>query len=98
MNFTIENFFLLGSPIGLFVSLYNKENYVRSQLPTVDNFYNLYHPSDLVASRIEPIMKHHNETSTSHSSAEELLLENEEEVLPPVLVPCYWNKGMNYSQ
>lgn len=50
---------MLGSPVSCFVSLYNKEQYIRDHLPTCDNFYNIYHPSDLVAYRIEPIIKPH---------------------------------------
>ena len=100
LNFELENFFLLGSPLGMFVSIYNKENYVRARLPTVKNFFNLYHPSDLVAYRIEPLLKHHFDINCTAKSAdsEEILPVNQETVLPPVLVPCYWNKGMNYSQ
>lgn len=68
LNFQIENFFLLGSPLGLFVSLYNKENYVRARLPTVNNYFNLYHPSDIVAYRLEPLLKNHIEADESNSS------------------------------
>ena len=68
LNFQIENFFLLGSPLGLFVSLYNKEKYVRARLPTVNNYFNLYHPSDIVAYRLEPLLKNHIEADESNSS------------------------------
>jgi len=68
LNFQIENFFLLGSPLGLFVSLYNKENYVRARLPTVNNYFNLYHPSDIVAYRLEPLLKNHIEADESNPS------------------------------
>jgi len=74
-------------------------------LPTCENFYNIYHPSDLVAYRIEPIIKPHpkrdsnNITNSMTSNVESCLKDSQEEenIPPPVLVPCYWNKGMNYS-
>lgn len=58
-DFQIENLFLLGSPVACFTAMYAKEQYIRDKLPTVENFYNIYHPSDLVAYRIEPIIKPH---------------------------------------
>ena len=76
LNFDVENFFLLGSPLSLFVSIYNRENYVRSKLPRCENFYNLYHPSDLIAYRLEPIIKTHLYSSISENDS------NEEELLP----------------
>lgn len=78
MKFEIENFFLLGSPVGMFVSVYQPlESKVPQKLPKCKQFYNIYHPCDLIACRIEPIMQ------------------NETDILPPVLVPCYWNSGLN---
>ena len=47
----------MGSPLGIFVSTYFEENFIRSKLPTVHEFYNIYHPHDLIAYRIEPLMK-----------------------------------------
>jgi hypothetical protein len=41
----------------MFCSIYNEEAFVRSKLPTVDNFFNIYHPADLVAYRLEPLIK-----------------------------------------
>ena len=55
--FPIRNYFLLGSPLGMFGSVYFEEPYVRAKLPTCDKFFNLFHPSDLVANRIEPLIK-----------------------------------------
>ena len=57
--FPIKNFFLMGSPLGMFVTTYFEENYVRDKLPTVDSFYNLYHPSDMIAYRLEPLIRRH---------------------------------------
>lgn len=47
----------MGSPLGIFVSCYYEEDFIRSKLPTVQEFYNIYHPSDLIAYRIEPLIK-----------------------------------------
>jgi len=55
--FPIKNLFLLGSPLGMFAAVYFEESFVRSKLPTVDEFYNCFHPTDLVANRIEPLVK-----------------------------------------
>ena len=43
--------------MGMFAAVYFEEPYVRSKLPTCDDFYNLFHPSDLVAFRVEPVIK-----------------------------------------
>jgi hypothetical protein len=56
LDFEVENFFLLGSPLASFVTLVNDENFVRSKLPTCCEFYNIYHPLDLVAYRIEMLI------------------------------------------
>ena len=84
-------------------SLYDKELYIRDKLPTVDNFYNVYHPSDLVAYRVEPLIKPHPQPVDLEKTELNLMKDNsqseeEQDVPPPVLIPCYWNKGMNYSQ
>ena len=47
----------MGSPLGLFASVYFEETFIRSKLPTVDEFYNMFHPHDLVANRVEPLIK-----------------------------------------
>lgn len=57
LDFSLQNFFLFGSPLACFVSLFNDESYVRSSLPTCRNFYNIYHPLDFVAYRLEPLIK-----------------------------------------
>lgn len=57
LDFPVQNYFMLGSPVGMFCSVYSEEAFVRSQLPTCKRFYNIYHPSDLVAYRIEPLIK-----------------------------------------
>jgi hypothetical protein len=52
----------------------------------VKNFYNLYHPADLIAYRIEPLLKCRREDP------------DPDHVLPPVLVPYYMNSGFNGTQ
>uniref|UniRef100_A0A8C8C7S5 SEC23 interacting protein n=1 Tax=Oncorhynchus tshawytscha TaxID=74940 RepID=A0A8C8C7S5_ONCTS len=51
------NFFALGSPLGMFLTVRGlkkiEENY---QLPTCKGFFNIYHPLDPVAYRIEPMI------------------------------------------
>ena len=55
--FPIKIFFLFGSPLGMFAAVYFEESFVRSKLPTCDDFYNVFHPSDLVANRVEGLIK-----------------------------------------
>ena len=116
LDFPIHNLFLLGSPVGMFCSVYSEEAFVRSKLPTCQNFYNLFHPSDLVAYRIEPLIKQYsyednsfkefspegglskrlgNKADYSKSIYELYEEEKDDDMPPPVLVPCYWNKGLN---
>ena len=59
LGFEINHFFLLGSPLGLFVSVYNEDqHFINSQigLPTTKSLFNLFHPQDLIAYRIEPLI------------------------------------------
>ncbi|TNV82016.1 hypothetical protein FGO68_gene6477 [Halteria grandinella] len=91
IGFPIEHFFLLGSPLGLFVSIYNDENFINQQgLPTTKKIYNVFHPQDLIAYRIEPlflksIVPIPDEESPPH-------IHNNHE-LPPVKIPYYKNNG-----
>lgn len=131
LEFPVQNFFMLGSPVGMFCSVYSEEAFVRSQLPTCANFYNLFHPSDLVAYRIEPLIRNYvyggeerkvetpvvspsgsvrdgdnsNRRLVSHLMAGEKKTitqmyeeEKHEEIPPPVLIPCYRNRGLNKAQ
>lgn len=41
----------------MFGAVYFEQPYIRSKLPTCDEFYNLFHPSDVVANRVEPLIK-----------------------------------------
>lgn len=57
LDFEPVSFFALGSPIGMFLTVRGleriEENY---QLPTCKGFFNIYHPLDPVAYRIEPLI------------------------------------------
>ena len=44
----------------MFVTTYFEENYIRDKLPTCENYYNVYHPSDCIAYRVEPLIRHFN--------------------------------------
>ena len=54
--FPIKNLILFGSPLGLFGAVFFEEPFIRSHLPTVDEFFNVFHPSDMVANRLEPVI------------------------------------------
>eukprot|EP00354_Favella_ehrenbergii_P002495 CAMPEP_0170459652 /NCGR_PEP_ID=MMETSP0123-20130129/6270_1 /TAXON_ID=182087 /ORGANISM="Favella ehrenbergii, Strain Fehren 1" /LENGTH=71 /DNA_ID=CAMNT_0010724311 /DNA_START=1567 /DNA_END=1782 /DNA_ORIENTATION=- len=43
----------------MFAAVYFEESFIRSKLPTVEEFYNVFHPSDLVANRVEPLVKNY---------------------------------------
>ena len=58
--FPVKIFFLFGSPLGMFVTTYFEESYVRDRLPTCEDFYNVFHPSDCIAYRLEPLVRHYN--------------------------------------
>ncbi|XP_066536028.1 SEC23-interacting protein isoform X2 [Hoplias malabaricus] len=57
LDFEPMNFFALGSPIGMFLTVRGvekiEENY---HFPTCKGFFNIYHPLDPVAYRIEPMI------------------------------------------
>ncbi|XP_056466184.1 SEC23-interacting protein isoform X3 [Gadus chalcogrammus] len=57
LDFEPVNFFALGSPIGMFLTVRGLERIEESyQLPTCEGFFNIYHPLDPVAYRIEPMI------------------------------------------
>ncbi|KAG4074829.1 hypothetical protein HA402_014383 [Bradysia odoriphaga] len=52
-----KKFFALGSPIGMFVTVRGIDNLgLDYKLPTTDGFYNIFHPYDPVAYRIEALV------------------------------------------
>uniref|UniRef100_A0A8C9X4B9 SEC23 interacting protein n=1 Tax=Sander lucioperca TaxID=283035 RepID=A0A8C9X4B9_SANLU len=57
LDFEPMNFFALGSPIGMFLTVRGLEKIDETyQLPTCKRFFNIYHPLDPVAYRIEPMI------------------------------------------
>ncbi|XP_016892900.1 SEC23-interacting protein isoform X2 [Cynoglossus semilaevis] len=57
LDFDLENFFALGSPIGMFLTVRGLEKIEETyHLPTCKGFFNIYHPLDPVAYRIEPMI------------------------------------------
>ena len=55
VGFEVDTLFLLGSPVGLFLRL-RRISLAAHVLPKVRQVFNIYHPSDLVAYRIEPFV------------------------------------------
>ncbi|XP_055678694.1 mucin-5AC isoform X2 [Lutzomyia longipalpis] len=52
-----KSFFAFGSPIGMFVTVRGFDTLgLDFKLPTCDNFYNIFHPYDVVAYRIEGLV------------------------------------------
>lgn len=73
-------------------------------MPTCRNFYNIYHPLDFIAYRLEPLIKKITYEKTSDGiirsnidlASTDMLLE---EIAPlAVLIPYYKNHGLNPSQ
>ncbi|XP_029536698.1 phospholipase DDHD2-like isoform X1 [Oncorhynchus nerka] len=57
LAFQPQAFFALGSPIGMFLTVRGlKRIDPKYSLPTCKSFYNIYHPFDPVAYRIEPMV------------------------------------------
>ncbi|XP_042314626.1 SEC23-interacting protein isoform X2 [Sceloporus undulatus] len=57
LDFEPEIFFALGSPIGVFLTVRGVEKIDENyRLPTCKGFFNIYHPLDPVAYRLEPMI------------------------------------------
>uniref|UniRef100_A0A8C3L7H8 SEC23-interacting protein n=1 Tax=Chrysolophus pictus TaxID=9089 RepID=A0A8C3L7H8_CHRPC len=57
LDFEPDTFFALGSPIGVFLTVRGLEKIDENyRLPTCKGFFNIYHPLDPVAYRIEPMI------------------------------------------
>lgn len=54
LNFWVHKFFLLGSPLGCYSAVRHAK--ILPKLPTVEDFYSIFHPSDVVAYRVEPLV------------------------------------------
>ena len=59
LNFQVENCFMLGSPTGMFLNLRDQQLNLQFNLPTCDYLYNIFHPYDPVAYRLEPLIANH---------------------------------------
>ena len=57
LDFNIQNFFMLGSPLALFLKVRGQE--LPTQLPNCERLYNIYHPYDPIAYRMEPLITRH---------------------------------------
>ncbi|XP_013364042.1 PREDICTED: SEC23-interacting protein isoform X2 [Chinchilla lanigera] len=57
LDFEPEIFFALGSPIGMFLTIRGVDRIAENyRLPTCKGFFNIYHPLDPVAYRLEPMI------------------------------------------
>lgn len=66
LDFDVENFFCVGSPVGMFKLLQQKNirgraglsdsDYEEVAAPKCNNLYNVFHPCDPVAYRMEPLV------------------------------------------
>ncbi|XP_057975003.1 phospholipase SGR2 isoform X2 [Malania oleifera] len=68
LEFKVDTFFAVGSPLGVFLSLRNVrigigkgheywgEEYISEEMPACRKMFNIFHPFDPVAYRIEPLV------------------------------------------
>ncbi|CAF1101258.1 unnamed protein product [Brachionus calyciflorus] len=57
LEFKVANFFALGSPIGMFLTVRGQEQVgIDYKLPTCDSFFNIFHPFDPISYRFEPLV------------------------------------------
>ncbi|KAJ7961435.1 Phospholipase SGR2 [Quillaja saponaria] len=68
LEFTVDTFFAVGSPLGVFLALRNirigigkgkdywEEENIREEMPACRKIFNIFHPFDPVAYRIEPLV------------------------------------------
>ncbi|XP_019358462.1 PREDICTED: SEC23-interacting protein isoform X1 [Gavialis gangeticus] len=62
LDFEPDIFFALGSPIGVFLTVRGVEKIDENyRLPTCKGFFNIYHPLDPVAYRLEPMIIPHSD-------------------------------------
>eukprot|EP00011_Vannellida_sp_DIVA3-517-6-12_P009089 CAMPEP_0114607478 /NCGR_PEP_ID=MMETSP0168-20121206/2089_1 /TAXON_ID=95228 ORGANISM="Vannella sp., Strain DIVA3 517/6/12" /NCGR_SAMPLE_ID=MMETSP0168 /ASSEMBLY_ACC=CAM_ASM_000044 /LENGTH=393 /DNA_ID=CAMNT_0001818357 /DNA_START=17 /DNA_END=1195 /DNA_ORIENTATION=- len=54
LGFCVHNLFMIGSPLGMFVTVRGYDAGETNRLPACRNIFNLYHPNDPVAYRLEP--------------------------------------------
>ena len=65
LNFSCEQVFLIGSPLSIFQSINGQKVKLLDQEKLCKGFYNIFHPNDLLAYRVEPLM----EAFSSHDEA-----------------------------
>ena len=53
--FNLDHYFVIGSPLGFFISGHAIQD-INEFIKTRTNFYNIYHPSDVIAYRLEPFL------------------------------------------
>lgn len=55
-NFTCEEIFIIGSPLSMFLSINGEKVKQLDKEGYCKGFYNIFHPNDLLAYRVEPLM------------------------------------------
>ena len=62
LDFNVDNAFMLGSPIAVFLMIRNQRNPLplEFKLPGCSQIFNIFHPLDPVAYRIEPLLEPRN--------------------------------------
>jgi hypothetical protein len=61
-NFPIEHIFFIGSPLGVFISLNKADLVLLDDSRYCKGFYNIFHPNDLLAYRVEPLIDNYIDT------------------------------------
>ncbi|KAK2711679.1 hypothetical protein QYM36_012702, partial [Artemia franciscana] len=57
IEFKVASFFAMGSPIGVFVAVRGKETLGADfKFPSCPKMFNIFHPHDLIAFRVEPLI------------------------------------------
>ena len=57
LDFAPEHFFAFGSPVGFFLGMRGQAVGTEWTLPSCPHLYNIFHPADPVAHRIEPLIE-----------------------------------------
>ncbi|KAI6657326.1 Phospholipase DDHD1-like [Oopsacas minuta] len=79
LSFQVEHFFAIGSPLAIFISLRNLDEYIDTRYKSClslfpyeicKRFYNIFHPADPVTYRMEPLI------SQIYSQIKPLSIEN----------------------
>ncbi|XP_067928584.1 phospholipase DDHD2-like [Watersipora subatra] len=86
LDFPVSKFFALGSPIALFLTIRGLDHLSRDfQLPTCPALFNIFHPFDPVAYRLEPLInpyiKHRPVLMPHHKGRKRLHLELKENIV-----------------